>query len=189
MAYSISNVAVCNMALLQLGAKPISSLSETTTEAVACNSQYDYLRRNLLRLHPWNFAIKQIELAQEVSTPVFDYDYKYTLPSDCVRLWKVLDNGDYKIQGRSILTSEKTCKIEYVYDNTDPSTWDAAFVEVMVASIRHAIAYTITESGSEVERSGVILKEKLQKAKSIDGSEDINDEYGRYDSVLISSRY
>tara|TARA_R100001530_G_scaffold114015_1_gene80959 strand:+ start:206 stop:1021 length:816 start_codon:yes stop_codon:yes gene_type:complete len=52
-----SEVAICNSALIKLGAAEISSLSDTNKRAQLCNAQYSKLRDELLRSHPWNFAI------------------------------------------------------------------------------------------------------------------------------------
>lgn len=67
-----SDVEICNSALAKLGAESITSLSDTTRRAVLCNRQYDKIRKKMLRMHPWNFAIKRVWLSPitETSTSV-----------------------------------------------------------------------------------------------------------------------
>ena len=52
-----SEVAICNSALIKIGAAEITSLSDVNKRAQLCNEQYSKLRDELLRSHPWNFAI------------------------------------------------------------------------------------------------------------------------------------
>lgn len=57
-----SDVAICNLALTQLGANTIASLAEGTETARKCNAIYTLIRDAALRAHPWNFAIKRVDL-------------------------------------------------------------------------------------------------------------------------------
>jgi len=57
--------AICNSALLKIGASTIVSLSDSSVEAEACNEQYTKLRDELLRSHPWNFAMKRVFLGTD----------------------------------------------------------------------------------------------------------------------------
>ena len=91
----MSDVSVCNEALLLLGDKTISSLSDTSTEGKICNAMYDSCRQDLLRKHPWNFAIERVSLAALGAAPEFRYDYQYQAPSDCLRLLTVHDTTNW----------------------------------------------------------------------------------------------
>jgi hypothetical protein len=99
-----SAVDVCNNALLNIGTRSsISSLTEASPEAQACNLQYDTVLSTLLRSAPWNFARKFATLGllkalpgtpENSSTPVDSlwhtsyppppWYYSYAYPSDCV---------------------------------------------------------------------------------------------------------
>jgi hypothetical protein len=55
-----SDLNVSNRALGLMGANKITALNDTTKkEAIACNDNVDECKRELLRMHPWNFAIKR----------------------------------------------------------------------------------------------------------------------------------
>lgn len=59
-----SDLAVSNLALALIGAKKITALNDTTTkEAIACNDYVDQCKKAVLRMHPWNFAIKRKKIA------------------------------------------------------------------------------------------------------------------------------
>jgi len=60
--------AICNSALIKIGASTISSLTEDSVEAEACKEQYAKLRDELLRSNPWNFANKRAFLGKDEFT-------------------------------------------------------------------------------------------------------------------------
>ena len=54
-----SDLNVSNLALGLIGAKKITTLADTTKEALACTAHVDDCKKALLRMHPWNFAVKR----------------------------------------------------------------------------------------------------------------------------------
>jgi hypothetical protein len=168
-----SPVDICNIAILRVGGQLISSLTENSPAAIACNLQYDIARRDLLRSHPWNFALKMAQLAQNVDEPLFDYDYSYALPADCLRVISTSDQdeaylygygGDfngfvtisnrvdyaqadrYKIIGRNLYSDDGTVKIKYIADIADTTQFDPSFVEMLGVRIAMTIAYQVSGS-------------------------------------------
>ena len=68
-----SEVGICNASLqLVKHSKTITSLSQGTKEANACEVIYEELRDALIEMHAWNFAVKRVKLAQLVATPTFE---------------------------------------------------------------------------------------------------------------------
>lgn len=54
-----SSVGIANIALSKIGAQRIVSFSENTENARLLNAIYGTIRDEVLRVHPWNFAIKR----------------------------------------------------------------------------------------------------------------------------------
>jgi hypothetical protein len=113
-----SPVQICNAGLIKLGAERINSLSENNKRARLCNERFDGLRQEVLRAHPWNFAIRRADLVRLSTTPEYEYNYEYQLPSDCLRVLETAADKDnpggdilgnsitkYKIEGRKLLTN------------------------------------------------------------------------------------
>lgn len=194
----VSPIEICNSAIVRLGGNPITSLQEDSVEARACNQQYDIVRRDLLRSHPWNFAIKRTMLAEDVNSPPFTYSHAYVLPSDLLRLLRTKRQEDeflfnfggdfngfvtisnqvnfsyldrYKIEGRRLLTNFRNEGIVYIADVEDTTQMDPSFVEVLSVRLAFVIAYRITGS---VQIRGDLLREfelLLRAAKEDNGQE------------------
>lgn len=185
-----SIVEICNTALIELGAEPISSLSETSPQAVACNAVWDQARRAVLRVHPWNFALKTEELAQlATNTRKYRYTYAYQLPSNNIRLLTVDANQDYKLEANVIYTNSSTCKIKYVYDNISTASWDSLFVDLMSAKVQAKIAMAITRDRATAEYAQAVYQQRLMSAQAVDASEDIEDQIAVPDTDLLSARF
>lgn len=88
-----SEVEIANLALSHAGAGgPIASLSEASNEARACLLHYAQCRDTILRSHQWNFALRQVDLA-DTGTTVDGWAYVYQYPSDCLTLHAVRAGG------------------------------------------------------------------------------------------------
>ena len=168
---SISDVSICNSALLKLGADRINELTDDSKEAKLCNEQYSKIRDDLLREHPWNFAIMRVELALLVSTPEFGYSNEFQLPTDCMRVLKLHEDVEFKIEGRKLLTDNGTIKIKYIKSVTDPSQFDANFAEALSAKLAAELSYALVQSVSLTDRVIAQAAAIISKAKTMDAQE------------------
>lgn len=99
-----TDVGNCNNALIKIGSqRVISSLTQDSVEAKACNTIYANTRDTLFRMAPWNCAMKTANLvyitsvpgtpentspaaalwAPGIPRPPWAYEYQY--PSDCLK--------------------------------------------------------------------------------------------------------
>jgi len=68
--------------------------------------------------------------------PPYPWDYQYDLPSDFLRFVKTDDKDDrLEIVGTLLKTDEDAITMQYVWQNTDPDTFDPLFVEYLVVSL------------------------------------------------------
>jgi hypothetical protein len=164
----VSAVTVCNSALLKIGADPISSLSGTDRASTVCRLLWQYLCDEVMSNRPWRFALKRVTLTPNGTTPVYGYQYTYDIPSDCLRLLVPDDNSiNWTVEGSKILCSESSLNIRYLFRNTDPSSWDACFGEVMAWRMAMELALSLAQSiplKQEAERS---FKDAIAEASSI----------------------
>lgn len=183
-----SQIEIINKALILIGANPIANLSEGSAEATIANVIWDTSRTAALRDHPWNFAIKEEVLASLVASLSPNFRHTYLIPSDSLRILTVSSDYDYKIQGRYLHTDRDTCTVKYVYDNQDPTTWDALFVDALSFRLASEFAYPLTKSTSLMDAMAQHYMAKLQKARFVDATEDIQDPYADADHPLLSIR-
>ncbi len=138
MASTWTVTQIANLALTKLGPGSgyLSDLSSDTTIAgQALNRVYEMVRDELLETHPWNFAIKRVELASDVDTPAWGYDYQYTLPADCLRFLSVEGTKvDYQIEIDKLLCDDEgPLNIRYISRSTDISKWSPTFCQALSA--------------------------------------------------------
>ena len=82
---------ICNRALSRVGEARITSLTDDSKQARACNGAYTHIRDEVFRAHPWNSVITRAKLAKLADAPAFGYDAHYQLPADCLRVVEVYD--------------------------------------------------------------------------------------------------
>lgn len=152
-----SDVDIANRALQKLGAERITSLTQDSENARAVNLCFTAVRDAELRSHPWNFAIKRLQIAADATAPSFGYDNAYTLPSDCLRLLPP-DNAtnyntlDWQIEGKKILTNESgSLDIRYIKRETDPNQYDSLFVEALSCKLAIELCEQLTQSNSKAQ--------------------------------------
>ncbi len=176
---AISEVDICNQALMKLGAKPrINALTEDSDNARLCNTFYDSVRDAVLRSHPWNCAIERKQITALATDPIADYDKQYQLPTNpwCLRVLQVgtiiQQPVRWTVEGRKLLTDINSPKLVYIKRITDTNEFDTLLVDVLVLKLALKMAMPLTNSGSI--QKGLIDEIEfvsLPEAKSVDGQE------------------
>ena len=175
-----SVVNMCNSALNLLGASTISALTDDTKNARLCNQRYEPVRNRVFRSHAWNCLHKRVQLAQNSTAPVVEYDFAYALPSDCLRVLKI-HNGttdsiatslDYKIEGRNIVTDIDTIFLIYIALDTDPNNYDTYLRESISHQLAADLCYAITNNATLANQYMSRADERLREARFIDATEN-----------------
>lgn len=149
---AISDLSICNSALIKIGQETITALSDNNHRAKILSEQYSKLRDEVLVAHPWNFAIKRAELAELSEAPEFEFSKKFQLPNDCLRIL-TLEYPDmiWRQEGDCIVTDEPTVKIKYIQRVTDTSKFSAHFAEMLSLKIASEISYMLTNDKALME--------------------------------------
>jgi len=77
-----SELQIANAALLRIGEDTIQSFTSNLGHAPLVNATFALIRDELIRAHPWNFAMQRVELSADATPPVWEFDYAYTRSSD-----------------------------------------------------------------------------------------------------------
>jgi|TARA_R110000822_G_scaffold28102_2_gene83716 hypothetical protein len=143
-----SDVEICNLALTHLGEDSITALTENSKAGRLCNLNYVRLRNATLRSHTWNFAVKRAQLALSTSTPEYEYAYAFTLPTDYIRIvdTDLLNGSMWKVENGKILCDSSALKIRYIFEVTDPNSFDEMFIETFSYRIAQQLAISLSDS-------------------------------------------
>jgi hypothetical protein len=168
-----SDVEIARLALLKLGANPINSFAETTTEAVMASSFYPLSRDALLVRHPWRFAVVLATLPQLLNVPLGDYDYAFQLPAECLRVLSAgrppnSENIAYALADqRQLWTDEDAVLLRYIRRPT-PDIFPAYFVDALVDRLAAEMAVPLTESTTRADGLYQIAERKFATARLVD---------------------
>lgn len=161
-----SDVEICNRALQKLGAKRITSLSQDSVNARACNFAYEPVKLALLRAYEWSFSIARAQLAADSEEPSWGKANAFQLPSDYVQLASDYpeDNSntkDWQIEGRKIFTDDAApLYVRYIYNVTDPNEMDSLFREALSTKLALELCEEITQSNTKKD----VLKDDFRLA-------------------------
>lgn len=184
----LSVTDICCLALLRVGQPAISDINESSPTAITCRKFYEETRDELLRQHPWNFAIGRKELAASTTSPDFEFTYQFPLPADCLRVLS-LYYSDYEwvIEGKNLLTNVDSPQIKYIKRITDSGIFPPDFTEALSIKLAQKLASYVTQN---LKLSQLLYEEfemVLARAKAADAQE------GSYQaletSTIINARY
>ena len=173
-----SKVDLANEALLLLGANTITSFTDNDSNAVLVNRFYDSERDALLRSHRWNCAVTTANLASLADTPIIDWEFKFTLPTDpyCLRVLDVRTvTGDIKldfaIQGRELLTEESAIDITYIQRLEDTMLYDSLLYQALVFRMAWKLAFPVTRSNTVMQQMAQLYDAIVRDAREVDSQE------------------
>ena len=175
-----SAVDIANSALNLLGASTISAFTDDSKNARLINQRYEPVRNRVFRSHAWNCLHKRVQLAQNSTAPIVEYDHAYALPSDCLRVLKI-HNGttdsiatslDYKLEGRNIVTDIDTIFLIYIALDTDPNNYDTYLRESISHQLAADLCYAITNNATLANNYMTRADERLREARFIDATEN-----------------
>jgi len=169
-----SVVEVCNKALDKLGHGAITSLNDGTKAANLCLRSWEMVRDEMLRAHPWNFAVKRLALAPSDETPAWGFSYAFPIPSDYLRMIEILDSAQFnhQIESNNILCDETVLYVRYIYKVTDPNQYDSMFVDVVATRLAIELCEPLTQSNTKKNELIKDLDAALTNAKRVDGQEN-----------------
>jgi len=175
-------VSVVNQALLAVGADPITTFGDETTESKVAAVRYAPIKRAFLRSYPWNCATRRVALTEYPTPPISGFDKQFNLPPNSVRILQVwagdmqpeaYRNGEraYSIEGSKLLINETAVSVVYVEDIPE-AEFDSHVEEALVAKLAFEFSYTFVASNTTQQQFSVISEAKLQEARTTDSLEN-----------------
>lgn len=161
-----TNTDIANRALSRLSQTQIASIDDQTIVPGIVRTHFAPLRQEMLRSHPWNFAIRREPLARTVNAPRFGPLYEFLLPPNYLmtvaafvdmEAWCKIDR--YSIENNLFLGSMETANLLYVEDKEDPTDWDPSFTSAFVVQLAARLCMPIK---GDAQMAQALLQEALQ---------------------------
>jgi hypothetical protein len=180
MASTITATQIANLALSKLGPGSgyVTDLaSDTTIAGQALNRTYEMVRDEVMEAHPWNFCTKRAQLAADVATPLWGFDYQYTLPADCLRFLSIdARKVDYQLESDKVLVNDEgPLNIRYISRVADTSKYSPTFVAALAARWAFEIC-NVVEARVTPEQLWSIYQRLMSQAKRADAQANASEE-------------
>lgn len=184
-----SETAICNDALVEIGAARIASLSEDSATARICKEQFPIIRDELIAGHPWNFALKRANLAASTTAPVNKYARAFAIPSDCLRILEMYqgEETDWQVEGGYIVTDSSSMEILYISRVLEVGKYPPHVSRALALKLAANIIYALVQSVSLKEMIEKKAEFVLAQARSFDAQ--VGAPRQPYAKTWLNSRY
>lgn len=162
-----------------IGAQPITSFTDGSTEALVANNIYEDITRGALCRHRWKFATTQKQISLLTDVPAGRYDYAYQVPTDPEVLQiSTITVNDYVIpynryQDYIYLNgygSTNTVIMDYIY-RVDESYFPPHFVLALEYELAALFAGSVARDSAMIRQFKELAERQFLISKNIDSSE------------------
>tara|TARA_R100001443_G_scaffold51886_1_gene63686 strand:+ start:722 stop:1339 length:618 start_codon:yes stop_codon:yes gene_type:complete len=160
MAVGDTDLSICADALILLGAAPISSFTEGTDTAQACDRLYPDLKNTLLSTYVWSWTLKKVQLQRLSDTPINEWKYAYQMPGDHLTGALAVFESDgtaqrsvrygWEIYGDQLVTNMETVYIDYQTTLAE-TAMPNYFVRLLRTALAAELAIVITDQSSKAD--------------------------------------
>ena len=178
---------ICSRALILIGADPISSFDDGTTEATVAVNMYEDVAQSALVNTRWRFATNQKVLNQLSDEPTGRYDLAYQLPSDLLMLHAVTVNDnliDYQMYGDKVFADTSTQDVviaDYSF-RANEETWPSYFTLAVEFSLAIIFATSIARDANLASLMTARAEATMAKARTMDSQQQTT-------KKLVTSRF
>jgi hypothetical protein len=182
-----SVVSICNLALSNLGKDNISSITEQSAEARACNQFYDLTRDLLLQGYPWRFAGATQSMAEVTNAKPGQWAYAYQRPVDCLKVrWVRPEYSEteqpalslqdelsvpYEIEGETIYCDLSPAFLRFTSRLTDPTKFPPLFVDALAWHLAVRLSMPMTRDPKVRSDAWQVANMMTGQAQMMDANE------------------
>lgn len=171
-----SGIDVCSRALILIGADPITSFDEGTTESTVAVNMYEDVARAALVNSRWRFATNQATLNLLSDAPTGRYDKAYQLPSDLLMLHAVTVEDlqiEYQMYGDKVFADSDTSDVlvaDYTF-RADETSWPSYFTIAVEYSLAIVFATSIARDSTLASLMSSQAQTAMSKARTLDSQQ------------------
>lgn len=160
MAVGDTDLSICSDALILLGASPISSFTEGTDSAQACDRLYPDLRDTMLSTYVWSWTLKKSQIARLSTDPINEWEYAYQLPGDMLSgVLAVFESNSttersrrygWEVYGDQLYTNMETVYIDY-QASVSETKMPNYFVRLLRTALAGELAIVVTDQAAKAD--------------------------------------
>ena len=171
-----SAVDISARALTLIGANPISSFSETSTEAQIANNMYEDVAQASLCQTRWRFATNQAVLNQLSNVPTGRFDVAHQLPPDTLMVHAITVSDNliqYSIYGDKVFSNSSTSD-QLVADFTfraQETEWPSYFTLAVEYQLAAIFATSIARDDGLANAMEQKAERLMAKARTLDSQQ------------------
>lgn len=199
-----TDIDVCSMALMSLGAKPINSFDDPGDTAKFLKLAYPRIRSGVISSYQWECMKVRKELTRLADRPA-GFDYEFLLPGDLIgapiaaydsEVVGTRPTSRFEVRGRNLVASFPRCWIDYSVEKPE-NQWPAWFFSLMVGAVCSEIAFMVTDQQStqdywETKTYGTPSENRtgglFGTATTLDAQGSGNNP-GIYDNAFVDARF
>ena len=171
-----SAIDIASRAFVLIGAEPITSFDDSSTEGLVATNMYEDTVRAMLSTARWRFATEQSTLAQLSDAPTGRFDIAHQLPSDLLVLHGITVNDnliDFTVYGDKVFsnsTSSDTLIADFTFraDEVDFPSYFSLALQYSLASI---FATSIARDDGLMQIMETKANLLMAKARNIDAQQ------------------
>lgn len=192
-------VQICNEAISDLPAHPITGIDDSRTEARECNRHLNGVVAELIGMHDWVFARRRVSLASVANDRPGEWAYAYTLPDEIVSpivlvrdysaaavpgvvatpmmYWPTISAGldliDYTLADNKLYTNLDLAILEYSLDAVETNKWHPLFQQAVIRLLAARIYRPVL--GEKADTQEWIVKQRTaERALNEAIADDLN---------------
>ena len=176
-----TKIDICARALVMIGASPITSFTDGTTESTVASNLYEDTIKNILSSYRWRFASKQAQLSRLTDAPDHKGDAAYQLPPELVGLHGVFVNDmpiKFERYGDMVYNdavSTDKVYVDYTYYDTTASNpeefFPAYFIFTAELSLASIFAFAVAQNTALSDSLETKAQRQLAIAKNLDSQQ------------------
>ena len=178
----VSEVSICNQALLWLGQETIISFDDPSTTAEWCRNNYPFIRDAVLESRMWTFATSRAK-SSTANLDAWGQEYSHNMPVYWISVFRVyrdVSNNthqpiEWRREGNKILCSEANIFLWGLVYITDTGRFSPLFVQALAARIAADAAIPLTENRQLQADMWGLYNDKLSEAAARDGQQGTSD--------------
>src|SRR6056300_878927 len=176
---AVTKVDIASRALVLVGANPISSFTDNSTEALITNTIYEEVVESTLAESHWRFAMGQKELSLLADAPTSRYEYAYQMPTDpaVITIMTVTNNDNpipyARYEDKIYLNgygSESKVYMDYVF-RQDESLFPTYFRLALIYKLASAYGGALGRDADIINSYETKAERQLIKARNIASQE------------------